>query len=61
MTEKSEISKQIIEFCSIFYKNYIKFIKEEKTKEKIFKGYLIKSDLINDFKNNILYDKLKII
>ena len=59
MTEKSEISKQIIEFCSIFYKNYIKFIKEEKTKETIFKGYLIKSDLINDFKNNILYDKLK--
>ena len=59
--DKSDVSKQIYDLFKLYYKNYKEFIQLETYKEKsstIYKGYFIKSELLNDFKNKILYEKL---
>ena len=58
MSNQNDNEKKIIFHLSTFYYNYEKFI-EFLHKNKEFSGYLIKYDLIEKFKEKILYEKLK--
>ena len=56
--EKPKISKQIYDLCQHFHQ-YKLFIKNNKQKNEIYKGYLIDFELIQNFKINILYEDLQ--